>query len=31
LNNKIEYNQIETTTPFDKAFFAYFKKRARLN
>ncbi len=31
LNNKIEYNQIETTTPFDKALFAYFKKRARLN
>lgn len=31
INNKIEYNQIETTTPFDKALFAYFKKRARLN
>jgi uncharacterized protein (DUF58 family) len=31
LNNKIEYNQIETTTPFDKALLAYFKKRARLN
>ena len=31
LNNKIEYNQIETTTTFDKALFAYFKKRARLN
>ena len=31
LNNKIEYNQIETSTPFDKALFAYFKKRARLN
>ncbi len=31
LNNKIEYNQIATTTPFDKALFAYFKKRARLN
>jgi uncharacterized protein (DUF58 family) len=31
LNNKIEYNQIETTTPFDKALFAYFKKRSRLN
>lgn len=31
LNNKIEYNLIETTTPFDKALFAYFKKRARMN
>ncbi len=31
LNNKIEYNQIETTTIFDKALFAYLKKRARLN
>jgi len=31
LNNKIEYNLIETTTPFDKALFAYFKKRVKLN
>jgi len=31
LNNKIEYNQIDTNTPFDKALFAYFKKRTRLN
>ena len=31
LNNKIEYNQIETTLPFDRALFAYFKKRTKLN
>jgi len=31
LNNKIEYNLIDTTTPFDKALFAYFKKRTRMN
>jgi len=31
LNNKIEYNQIDTSTPFDKALFAYFKKRSLLN
>lgn len=31
LNNKIEYNIIETTAPFDKALFSYFKKRARMN
>lgn len=31
LNNRIEYNLFDTTTPFDKALFAYFKKRARLN
>lgn len=31
LNSKIEYNQIETTTPFDKALFAYLKKRVKLN
>ncbi len=31
LNSKIEYNQIETSTPFDKALFAYFKKRTKLN
>ncbi|MBU0473468.1 MAG: DUF58 domain-containing protein [Bacteroidetes bacterium] len=31
LNNKIEYNQIDTKTPFDKALFSYFKKRTRLN
>ena len=30
-NNKIEYNLIDTTAPFDKALFAYFKKRARMN
>ena len=29
LNNKIEYNLIDTTIPFDKALFSYFKKRAR--
>ena len=27
----IEYNLIETTTPFDKALFSYFKKRSHLN
>ncbi len=31
LNSKIEYNQIDTSTPFDKALFAYFKKRSLLN
>ena len=31
LNNRIEYNLIDTTTPFDKALFSYFKKRIRLN
>jgi len=31
LNNKIEYNLIDTTTPFDKALFSYFKKRVRMN
>ena len=31
LNNKIEYNLIETNIPFDKSLFAYFKKRSRLN
>ena len=27
----IEYNLIDTNTPFDKALFSYFKKRSRLN
>jgi len=27
----VEYNLIETNTPFDKALFSYFKKRSRLN
>ena len=27
----IEYNLIETNTPFDKALFSYFKKRSKLN
>ena len=31
LNNKIEYNQIDTSTPFDKALFSYFKKRSLMN
>ncbi len=31
LNNKIEYNLIDTTTSFDKALFSYFKKRVRMN
>lgn len=31
LNNGFEYNLIDTTTSFDKALFAYFKKRQRLN
>jgi uncharacterized protein (DUF58 family) len=31
LNNKIEYNQFDTKTPFDKALFSYFKKRTKLN
>lgn len=30
LNNGIEYNLIDTSTPFDKALFSYFKKRGRL-
>ncbi|MFH1195912.1 MAG: DUF58 domain-containing protein [bacterium] len=31
LSNGIEYNLIDTSTPFDKALFSYFKKRSRLN
>lgn len=31
LNYGIEYNLINTSTPFDKALFSYFKKRKRLN
>lgn len=31
LNNGIEYNLIDTSTPFDKALFSYFRKRARLS
>lgn len=31
LNFGIEYNLIDTKTPFDKALFSYFKKRKRLN
>ncbi|MCF8242352.1 MAG: DUF58 domain-containing protein [Melioribacteraceae bacterium] len=31
LNNGIEYNLIDTSTPYDKAIFSYFKKRSRLN
>ncbi|MFC2134952.1 DUF58 domain-containing protein [Bacteroidota bacterium] len=27
----VEYNLLDTTTPFDKALFSYFKKRSRLN
>lgn len=30
LNSGIEYNLIDTSTPFDKALFSYFKKRRRL-
>ncbi|MCX6149987.1 MAG: DUF58 domain-containing protein [Ignavibacteriales bacterium] len=30
LNSNIEYNLIDTSTPFDKALFSYFKKRRRL-
>lgn len=30
-NFGVEYNLIETDTPFDKALFSYFKKRSRLN
>jgi uncharacterized protein (DUF58 family) len=30
LNSNIEYNLIDTTTPFDKALLSYFKKRSRL-
>jgi uncharacterized protein (DUF58 family) len=30
LNSNIEYNLIDTSTPFDKALFSYFKKRSRL-
>jgi uncharacterized protein (DUF58 family) len=30
LNSNIEYNLIETSTPFDKALFSYIQKRNRL-
>jgi uncharacterized protein (DUF58 family) len=30
LNSNIEYNLIDTSTPFDKALLSYFKKRSRL-
>jgi len=31
LNSNIEYNLIETSTPFDKALFSYIQKRSRLH
>lgn len=31
LNSNIEYNLIETSTPFDKALFSYIQKRRRLH
>ncbi len=31
INSKIDYNLVETTTPYDKALLSYFKKRSRLN
>lgn len=31
LSNGIEYNLIDSSMPFDKALFSYFKKRSRLN
>lgn len=30
LNSNIDYNLIETSTPFDKALFGYIQKRSRL-
>lgn len=30
LNSGIEYNLLDTSTPFDKALFSYFRKRSRL-
>ena len=30
LNSNIEYNLIETSSPFDKALFSYIQKRSRL-
>jgi uncharacterized protein (DUF58 family) len=30
LNSNIEYNLIDTSTPFDKALFSYVQKRSRL-
>ncbi len=30
LNSNIEYNLIQTSTPFDKALFSYIQKRSRL-
>jgi uncharacterized protein (DUF58 family) len=31
LNSNIEYNLIDTSTPFDKALFSYIQKRSRLH
>jgi len=31
LRNGVEYNLIDTSTPFDKALFAYLQKRSRLH
>ncbi|NCS88767.1 MAG: hypothetical protein AUK34_08320 [Ignavibacteria bacterium CG2_30_36_16] len=31
LNSNIEYNLIDTSAPFDKAFFSYIKKRQKLH
>ena len=31
LNSNIEYNLIETSTPFDKALFSYIQKRSKLH
>lgn len=31
LNSGIEYNLIQTTTPFDKALLSYMKKRSKMN
>ena len=30
LNSNIEYNLLETSTPFDKALFSYIQKRSKL-
>ncbi|MDP3684289.1 MAG: DUF58 domain-containing protein, partial [Ignavibacteria bacterium] len=30
LRNGVEYNLIDTSTPFDKALFTYLQKRSRL-
>jgi uncharacterized protein (DUF58 family) len=31
LNSNIEYNLLETSTPFDKALFSYIQKRSKLH